>query len=128
MNDRAQISRLEDQIYALRERVADLERTLGEEFLPPRALRLTGYERRLLGLLMARDLVRKPAAYTLLYGAGPCETDPKVLDVYIHRIRGKLRPHGVSIETLFALGWSIPANDKARLQAMIDAERRPSAA
>lgn len=118
---------LADEVQMLRARVAELERALGAGFMPPRTIPTTLTERRFLGLLMARSLVTKQAAMTMLYGDEP-DIDPKILDVFISRIRKQLRLHDIEVITIWATGWQLHPDGRRKIQAMIDAERGIAAA
>lgn len=103
----------------LRERVAELEAVLGVRFEAPVVMGLTGAESRLLGVLMKRDLVTKDAAMTALYVDRA--NDPphdKIIDVFICKMRRKLDPYGVRIETLWGRGYRLPAKSREALVAL----------
>lgn len=72
---------------------------------------LTGTEAAVLDFIVMR--AGKPAAKTAIYDAvwGPlAEGDPKAIDVFIHRIRGKL-PDGKVIRVIWGLGYTISPED-----------------
>jgi hypothetical protein len=53
--------------------------------------------------------------------ANPDQTDPKMVDVVIWNIRKHLRPHNITITTLWGHGYYIPEPDRARANAMMTA-------
>ena len=72
------------------------------------------------GFLLLSELVRHPGrvvsrsvVYDVLYGHNPNCPDPKDLDVAIHRLRGALGKHGMTIATHRGFGWSISPSDPA---------------
>lgn len=50
------------------------------------------------------------------------ETDPKMVDVMICKLRKKLRPHKIEIETMWGLGYLISAPHRERAVALLSAE------
>lgn len=111
----------------LEDRIAELEHELGARpaFSMRRLLGCTGWPKVcdvLLGLLLARDLVTREGAYTVMYGARAESEQPniKILDVMVVRIRQRLRPHNISIETEWGVGYYITPDNKAKLRALIE--------
>lgn len=111
----ATIVRLEDQI-------AVLERAMGFEVLPPIEWGLTMNEARLFGALMERELLTKDAAMAALYrDRGADEPEMKIVDVFICKLRKKVRPFGLEIGTRWGVGYHMTAEMKARARAMLPA-------
>lgn len=111
----ATIVRLEDQI-------AVLERAMGFEVLPPIEWGLTMNEARLFGALMERELLTKDAAMAALYrDRGADEPELKIVDVFICKLRKKVRPFGLEIGTRWGVGYQMTAEMKARARAMLPA-------
>lgn len=112
--------------YDLRLRVQELEAentalhdALAKLAKPPFRVRgLSLKENQILGLIyQTGDLITKRAVYDALYWAeadgGP---DMKILDVMMCKIRKKLRPMGVKIETVWGDGWRMPSSSKQILR------------
>lgn len=82
-----------------------------------RAFKLTQQE----ALIVARLMTRETCAKATLFAALPNqEVDPKIVDVFICKIRAKLKPSGIAIETLWGVGYSLPAEQKKAVRAVID--------
>lgn len=118
------IRQLESEIAELREQNATLEGMLGFRLEVPLVYGLTNHEARLLGLLMKRDLVTKDMAHTGLYGlrTGGADVEIKIIDVFVCKMRRKLKPFGVEIETVWGQGYRMTAENKAVVNAMLDAQ------
>lgn len=116
MDDRARIDMLEQENDALRERIAQLESALcGDDFALPIEWRLTGQEVIVMGVLLARELATKQAIMTALYsGRIDDGAEEKMVDVFICKIRKKLKPFGVAIETVWGRGYQVSAEIRAR--------------
>lgn len=73
-------------------------------------VRLTRKEFDLMELLTVRgDVVSRDQVFDYLYG-GVDMPDPKILDVFICKIRGKLRRSGLNlIETVWGRGYKVAA-------------------
>jgi hypothetical protein len=94
-----------DELY---ERVRQLEGSFrGDEWIPDE-WGLTGKESQLLAALVNRSPASKEYLFTVLYGLEPNGgPDPKILDVMIHKMRVKLDPHQITIETNWGTGYSL---------------------
>lgn len=113
---------LEAEIETLRARVRDLERALGGEDWAPIELRLGPTETRLFALLLRRPLLSRETAWTVFYGDRDADgPPPKIFDVWIARMRPKLRPFGIEIATRWRVGWEMPSESKAKARALIAA-------
>lgn len=113
-----------NELQSLRDRVQELEELLGlarEQADIFHRLKLSPQQKALLGLLYRSNLVRRYTAYNALYGARQeCEQpEDRILDVQICKIRTRLMPLGISIETQRAAGWFMTAENKERLSALI---------
>lgn len=106
----------EQTIEALLARIRDLE---GQGDLERLAwLNLTSREREVMALLMRREMVTRAQIHTLLYGdrsdGGP---DPKIIDVFICKIRRKLQGTSIEIETMWGVGYKLTAASRALLKS-----------
>ena len=115
-----EMDELSARVRALARRRAVPPRTsikLGPLVLDPGALRLSRNEetidlpRRELALLVALAEaagrpVPKGALLDQLYGTGS-ETDERVIEVYVSRLRKRLAPHGLSIRVERGIGYSL---------------------
>lgn len=111
---------------ALRDRVDELEeanRQLIQAFMPmlafPREWGLSRSEHRLLAALYqapASTYVPNSALHVAISGLG-AESDPlPIIRVSMVRLRKKLRPHGLTIETVWGLGYRLPPASRKALE------------
>lgn len=108
----------------LRERVTELETILGINFEAPPMFSLTGSEAKLFGFLIARDLLTKEAAMSLLYGLRPDgEGEIKIIDVFVCKMRKKLEPWDIKIETSWGKGYFIDPAEKKRIAELIESRK-----
>jgi len=106
---------LEAENDRLRARISNLEEALGACFLPPLEFGLTQQEARVFGVLLHRELATKEALMAALYrDEARDEPDPKILDVYIHKLRKKLQPYGIAIETVWGQGWRVSGEHRTK--------------
>lgn len=106
----------------LRDRIAQLEETLGMNFDSPAWIGLTGNEAKLFGLLMARDAVTKSGAMDVLYGLGPDAdvADEKIIDVFICKLRAKLDKFEIKIETNWGQGYFMTEEAKRLTRELME--------
>jgi hypothetical protein len=91
----------------------------GAAFAYDRLVHLTLQEMRILTGLVTHGRMSKDRLYNELYGnrlgEGP---EPKIIDVFVCKLRAKLRPHGVEIETRWGHGYEMRPEMVARLNAL----------
>lgn len=110
----ARLEAIEAENAMLREQIAHLEGLLGHHWMAPVEWRLTTSETRVFGTLMARDLATKDAIMAALYrNAAKDEAEIKIVDVFICKMRRKLKPFGIGIETRWGEGYYLTAATKA---------------
>jgi len=103
---------VEQENLLLRERVAFLEAILIDCVRPPVEWGLTHQETRVFGVLVNRELATKDAIMAGLYSdkaGAEGEVDPKIVDVFVCKIRKKLKPFGVEIHTVWGQGYALSA-------------------
>ncbi|SEQ71000.1 two-component system, cell cycle response regulator CtrA [Faunimonas pinastri] len=116
MDVNARLDALQAEIDRLQDRIEILEAAMGMEFLAPVEFRLTGSENRVLGVLLKRDLATRNALLAALYrDDGRDQPEEKIIDVFICKLRAKLRPFGLEIATHWGNGWSMTPAMKARI-------------
>lgn len=121
---------VENENETLRERVAVLEKSLGMRFDAPLCLGLAGSEAILFGVMMAREIMTKEAALVALYSDRlRDEPDQKIVDVFICKLRKKLKRFGLAVETQWGRGYYFTAETKGRIRALgdITQAREPAA-
>ena len=103
--------------------IAVLERAMGLLTLPPVEWGLTGHEARLFGAVLERELITKDAGMAALYRDRGAVDEPeiKIVDVFICKLRRKLKPFGIEIGTRWGVGYYMTAEAKAAARAQIEA-------
>lgn len=120
---RATIRALEERCAVLEEANALLEEELrrerygDDEWRAPAVLCLTPKEEAFLKVLMARDWCTKEQIMDAVYSLTEDQPGMKIVDVFICKLRAKLRPRGLEIATLWGRGYELTAEARARLQA-----------
>lgn len=110
----ARLEVIEAENAMLREEIERLRHLLGHHWLPPIEWRLTGSEARVFGTLLAREIATKDAIMAALYrDAGKEEAEEKICDVFICKLRKKVKPFGIEILTQWGTGWRLPAETRA---------------
>jgi two-component system cell cycle response regulator CtrA len=120
------VTKLETENDELRARVRLLEEMIGMRIDVPLVLGLTGQEAILFGVLLRREIVTKEAAMVALYGMRPDgeeEVQIKIVDVYVCKLRKKVKRFDVEIETVWGRGYRMPPKSKAIVQAILDEAR-----
>lgn len=109
LDRRDAIARMQDEIAELRERVRLLEAALVGEWAPPTEWHLTRSESQVFRFLMRRERASRQAICTALFALRPDKDQPcdKIVDVHICRLRRKLDPFGVKIETIWGQGFAL---------------------
>lgn len=119
MDIEARLKVVEVENDMLRERINMLERALGAQYVAPLVLCLTATEARVVGHMLERDHVTKDSVMAVLYrDLARDEAEPKIVDVYICKIRKKFKPFGISIHTLWGQGYALPPASKMALRAL----------
>lgn len=117
---RRRISELEAALERAEDQVAEMRLTFGLEDACQYAwLGMSRSESIILALLMRHDMVTKDQMMFALYDGKPeaYDRDPKILDVWIHKLRKRLAPLGVEIELVWGRGKRIGPAGKAKLLA-----------
>lgn len=122
---------LQATIERLEDRIAALESALGLDFLTPVEWGLSPQMMRLFGCLMARDLMTNEAGFVVLCDGRIADDDapqPKIIDVQICKMRQRLKPFGITIETRWAQGYYLTSETKARVRELMAASAAGMAA
>lgn len=107
---------LEAENDDLRFQVEQLREAMGLTLQPPVLFGLTQSENRLLGVLVAREHAPKAALHIALtegYRSDDEEPAVKIVDVMICKIRKKLAPYFITIETDWGTGYHMTEQSKA---------------
>jgi two-component system cell cycle response regulator CtrA len=106
----------------LRDHITELKDALGLTFDAPPALMLSPSEGAIFGMLLARGFITKESILTAMYAGRPDgddRPDPKIVDVYICKLRDKLSPHEITIETKHGEGFFIDRAMKSKARELI---------
>lgn len=106
---------LEDMLQTLLPAESETERT------KMRSLGLTHAEGRILGCLANGRIWTRQQIRTASWQWGD-EYETKSVDVFIHRLRTKLRHHGIEIRNDRGVGFYVEPESLAKLQAVLAAE------
>ena len=86
----------------------------------PSAWRLTGSEARVLAALYRHPAgLSKPALHAAATASIEVESDIKIVDVFICKMRPKLRRQGLAIETLWGSGYRLAPAALAAIKAVL---------
>lgn len=112
----------------LEARLDQIESALRDDSWVPRGWRLTATETAYLNVLAGRPgVTSKEAIHTLIYGTardgGP---EVKIVDVIICKLRKKVRPWGVAIETRWGQGYELDAAGMRIIKALQSGAPMPS--
>lgn len=113
------VAALEADNENLRARIQELEALCGASFESPPHFQLTGKESTIFGLLLKLPLVRKEAFMQELYPHQQDEAEIKIVDVFICKLRTKLEPFGLQIETQWGQGYFMTKETKAAAEQLI---------
>lgn len=109
---RAELDEANEMIRQLLEQLADRADEL-PDWLPP----LTAKEHALLDLLSDGRLYSRPQVMNALYPQSADSPLDKIIDAFICRLRAKLKPFGLTIETQWGRGRQMTRESVERLWA-----------
>ena len=108
-----------DAVYALEERVRQLEGQAEDGDWVPAEWGLTPTEIKVLNVLLKRSTATKEAIHAVLYGDdADGGAEMKIIDVLVCKIRAKIEPYGLKITTVWGQGYKLEAGTFAVLDAM----------
>ena len=125
---------LADTIAALRavaetqaEVIAQLQATLAPHYGFEAIGRFSPQEEIVLAAIVRFDIATFEQIYQGLYAGryGRDTPDDNIVKVHVCRIRPKLAPHGIVIESWYGRGYRMAPESKARLRALIDSRSTP---
>jgi two-component system cell cycle response regulator CtrA len=111
---------LRNEIESLREELATLRAELcAPDWVAPIELKLTAKESQVLGCLCTQKRVLSKEALLRSMYDSRCAADEipelKIVDVFICKIRRKLKPYGISIETSWGNGYYLTDESRSKL-------------
>jgi two-component system cell cycle response regulator CtrA len=108
------VETLERENDMLRERVRQLEEQLGFHCPAPIEFQLSRSEAAVFGVLLTRDVVTTETLMAALYrDCSRDEAEPEILKVFVHKVRKKMKPFGLTVETIWGTGYRLTAASKA---------------
>jgi two-component system cell cycle response regulator CtrA len=117
---------LEADNDALRARVAALEAEVAKlsasaevvVMTPIKAFGLTPTEGKVFARIAATGFATKQDIYATICAGQKTHPEPKVVDVYVHKVRAKVERFDIVIETAHGRGYSIGPDSRAKIAAM----------
>jgi DNA-binding response OmpR family regulator len=105
----------------LREKVRQLEQLLSyAAYSMPKEFGLTRTEEAVLGTLVTHcTTTRDHIMHNLYGGRGDAEPDIKIVDIYISRLRKKLKGFGIEIKTEWGRGYLLTPASKAIIKQFL---------
>lgn len=115
----------DDELAALRDRVEELEALLGLQTFHATSLKLRPSEEALLSLLLKGALVVPSRALIVIYGGLPEADQPdlKIIDVWLCKLRRKLRPFGITIKNDWGRGYYMDAANRTLTLSVLESCR-----
>ena len=107
-----------------RERIADVEELLAIDDPKPLVIKVSRTERIMMELLLKRHILTREVAWGVLYGHRADADQPqyRVISATIHHLRNRLAKHGVRVTTEYGTGWYLKAEDRKKLQKLMECE------
>lgn len=128
MDVEVRLEAVEAENELLREQVARLEGLMGITMKAPIELGLTPHEAGVFGVLMARDMVTKDMVMAAIYRNGAKdEAEIKIVDVFVCKIRKKLKPFGIEIATIWGQGYRLTPAEKQKVRALFNLDQQEMA-
>lgn len=123
MDHLARIEALEAEIERLRDQLDAARAALGAHIEPWFGLGLTAHESLAFGALYKRDMLTKDQLVHAIY-ASRTDDPPeiKIIDVLIYKIRKKIMPFGIQIQTVWGQGYRMDPLSKQKAASFV-AER-----
>ncbi len=120
-SDQDYIAVIEAENEELRERIKQLEQQIGMVVNVPLMMDVTASEAKVLGVLMERELATKEVIMLALYSTrgGDDEAEIKIVDVFICKVRKKIKKWGIEIKTSWGRGYYMEAESKAKMRSYL---------
>jgi two-component system cell cycle response regulator CtrA len=113
---------LDGENEELRGRVRQLEEAIGMAVEPPLVFGLTKSEAIMFGVLLNNRAPRKETFMTAVFSDRIDDPpEQKIIDVWMCKIRKKLKPYGIEIETCWGVGYAMSEACKMRARQLMAA-------
>ena len=106
---------LVSELEVAKETIRELRAEHEEDFLFPVEWELTPKEAVLLNILQKNKVVTYARFIAMAYNVNEAQPDPRIIDVFIHHLRKKLKNYPVVIETARARGYYLTEESKQYL-------------
>lgn len=117
------VAAIERENEELREKVRQLEKLCGFTLDAPLEFGLTQKEGQLFSFLYRSNIVSKDAAMDVLYGDRPNDApEMKIVDIFICKMRKKVEPFGIKIDTMWGRGYRMPPETKKLVKKYLEPE------
>jgi two-component system cell cycle response regulator CtrA len=117
---RAEVLDVENE--TLREEIRLLKKALKGADMPPPYFNLTRSEAEMFNVLLNNRAPRVEAFIAAMYSTEADEPPgEKILDVWICKMRKKLKPFGIEIKTHWGECWEMPESSKVRARELMEA-------
>ena len=114
------IAALRDEVDLLQEQVRQLRAALvNDEIDIPCWYRLTRQEERVYRHLLTRKMVTEESITQALYSDALELPSSKIVNVWICKLRAKLKPHGIKIVTHWGKGYSLEGHYTEHADAVV---------
>lgn len=114
-------------VPALLDRIEALEQELGLKTEFPPEFSIPRNMMPLLGILLKREIISREGALIAIYSGMPNswgkEPDPKIIDVFICKLRTRLKKYGIKVSCKWGLGYFMDGENKRRLRELIAQSR-----
>ena len=111
----------------LLDRIDQLERELGLKVEIPPEFCIPRNMGALLAMLLKREVVTRDGALLAIYSGMPNtwdkEPDPKIIDVFICKLRTRLKKYGIKVSCKWGLGYFMDGENKRKLRELIAQSR-----
>lgn len=111
----------------LLDRIELLEQELGLKTDFPPEFSIPRNMMPLLGILLKREIISREGALIAIYSGMPNswgkEPDPKIIDVFICKLRTRLKRYGIKVSCKWGLGYFMDGENKRRLRELIAKSR-----
>lgn len=120
INWEARAKVLENENDLLRAENCRLREQIGLAAKPPLMFDLTRSEAAMFGVLLSNRAPRKETFMAALYSLNPDEPpEIKIVDVFVCKMRKKLKPFGIDIKTNWGESYEMPEQSKARARELM---------